>query len=56
MTFDIAGSVLVPFNVVHYADALCSFGTDLSTSYNGILKENNISLGMSFSVEQFRLK
>lgn len=48
MTFDIAGSVLLPFDVVRYAHALCLFGTDLSTSYNGILKANNISLGMSF--------
>lgn len=54
MTFDIAGSVLVPFDVVRYSDALCTFGIDLSTTYNGILKENNISLGMSF--ESFSVK
>ena len=53
MTFDITGSVFVPFDVVRYADALCSFSTDLSTSYNGILKENNISLGMSFGTISF---
>ena len=48
MTFDLAGSALVPFDVVRYSDALCTFGIDLSTTYSGILKENNISLGMSF--------
>lgn len=52
MTFDIAGSVLVPFDVTRYADALCTFGTDLSTSYSGILKENNISLDILLNVSQ----
>jgi len=55
MTFDIAGSVLVPFDVTRYADALCTFGTDLLTSYSGILKENNISLGMSFGTISFKM-
>lgn len=48
MIFDIVGLVLLFFDVVCYVDVLCLFGIDLLISYNGILKENNIFLGMLF--------
>lgn len=48
MTFDIAGSLYIPFDVVHYAEALCGFATDLSANYNDTLRGKNITLGMSF--------
>lgn len=55
MTFDIVGSVFVPFDVVRYADAFCTFGIDLSASYNDILKKNNITLGMLFGTISYEI-
>lgn len=46
MTFDISGSLIIPFNVVRYAEALRTMTEDLSVTYNGTLKEHNITLGM----------
>ena len=46
MTFNIAGSMFIPYDVVRYADTLCTFAKNLSTTYNGTLRVNNITLGM----------
>jgi len=44
MTFDIARSEFIPFDVVHYAETLCTFIENLSETYNGNLKQKNITL------------
>ncbi|CAH3156304.1 unnamed protein product [Porites evermanni] len=44
MTFNIAGSMFIPYDVVRYADTLCAFVKNLSTTYNGTLRVNNITL------------
>ncbi|KAL9953000.1 hypothetical protein ACROYT_G040347 [Oculina patagonica] len=52
MTFDIAGSLYIPFDVVHYAEALCGFATDLSANYNDTLRGKNITLEFLLNATQ----
>ena len=45
MTFDITESLLIPFNVDQYANALHTWTEGLVAFYNGTLRKQNITLG-----------
>lgn len=45
MTFDITDSLLIPFNVDQYANALHTWTEGLVAFYNGTLRKQNITLG-----------